>query len=853
MIDYKPQDHIQPDWKKVLVKPIIPQKLEGLFKLARNFWWSWNDEARKIFSAIDEDLWSETLHNPVAMLEKLNLDQLKALESNESLMTRIRKTTHDFEEYMGKVHEKPAEQIAYFSMEFGLHESLRTYSGGLGILAGDYLKEASDQNRNMIGVSLLYRYGYFQQSLSAHGEQIASYIPQRFNYLPLSPVRDEQGNWLKVVVDFPGRKVHAKIWRVDVGRTPLFLMDTDIPDNHEDDRAISHKLYGGDSEYRLKQEIMLGIGGIRMLEILGLSPVLYHSNEGHSAFIGLERLRKLIRHEKLAFDEAVEYVRSSNLFTTHTPVPAGHDYFSHELIKTYLGDFISQLKIGFDEFLEFGRLPGSEYENSFSMSVLALKLSQEVNGVSEIHGRVSREMFSSLYPGYFDEEVNIGSVTNGVHFETWTAPEALSFYRDILGKDGDPRTWERSSWERIRKADDKKLWNIRRQLKEKLFAYIRQTIERDMMNRQENPKIVFKTLENLHEGALVVGFARRFATYKRAGLLFSNLERLAEIVNDEDQPVVFLFSGKAHPRDEAGQGLIKRIIDISRMPEFLGKIIFIENYNMAVARMMVQGVDLWLNTPTRPMEASGTSGQKAALNGVLNLSVLDGWWAEGYKPGAGWQIKEEATYSGQQFQDELDAESIFNILENEVIPAFFNREADSIPRQWLEYVKNNMAWISPQFTMTRMMNDYFERYYNPMLHRHQELKDQNAFAILAGWKQKLKQNWDDLKVLEARIPDSTAAPLNLGDEFVAELRIKAPGLGEKDLGVEVIFGQKENDRIGKLSLKHKLNFTGREEDVLVYRCSFPLGHTGVWDYAFRIFPWHDLLTSRMDLPLVKYA
>ncbi len=847
------QEHIQPEWKKLLVKPIIPKKLQGLFKLARNLWWSWNDEAGKIFKDIDEDLWIETLHNPVAMLEKLNLDQLKALESNEALMGRIRKTNHDFEEYMGKVHEKPIEQIAYFSMEFGLHESLRTYSGGLGILAGDFLKEASDQNRNLIGVSLLYRYGYFQQSFSAHGEQIASYIPQRFNHLALNPVRDGQGNWLKVEVDFPGRKLQAKIWRVDVGRTPLFLLDTDITDNHEDDRAITHKLYGGDSEYRLKQEILLGIGGIRMLEVLGLSPVLYHSNEGHSAFIGLERLRKLIQYEKLAFDEAIEYVRSSNLFTTHTPVPAGHDYFSHELIKAYLGDYINQLKISFNEFIEFGRLPGSQFENSFSMSVLALKLSQEINGVSKIHGRVSREMFSSLYPGYFDEEVNIGFVTNGVHFETWTAPEAVSFYREILGEGGDPRTWEPDSWKNIRKADDKKLWNIRRQLKRKLFAFLRQSIERDMMNRQENPKIVFKTLENLHEGALVIGFARRFATYKRAGLLFSNLERLGEIVNDEDQPVVFLFSGKAHPKDEAGQGLIKKIIEISRMPEFVGKVIFIENYNIAIARMMVQGVDLWLNTPTRPMEASGTSGQKAALNGVLNLSVLDGWWAEGYKPGAGWQIKEESTYGDQHFQDELDAESIYNILENDVIPAFFNREADSIPRQWLEYIKNNMAWISPQFTMTRMMNDYFDKYYHPMMQRHFELINQNAFSVLAKWKNKLKQNWDKLGVIEVNIPDSTTTPLNLGDEFVAELWIKSPGLSENDLEVEVIFGQKENDRIENISLKHKLNFVRKEGENLLYRCNFPLGHTGVWDYAFRIYPRQDTLASRMDLPLIKYA
>ncbi|MCF8229465.1 MAG: alpha-glucan family phosphorylase [Bacteroidales bacterium] len=852
MIDYQPTNNTYPDWKKVLVKPIIPEKLKGLFILSKNLWWSWNPDVKEVFRSINPELWKESEQNPVSMLEKLNLDQLKDLENDAGLMERIERIYQAFEDYMGKVYEKPSEQIAYFSMEFGLHESLRTYSGGLGILAGDYLKEASDQNRNMVGVGLLYRYGYFQQSLSAYGEQIASYIPQRFNHLPLNPVRDENGTWIKVDVELPGRTIYAKVWRVDVGRTPLFLMDTDIPDNSEEDRAITHKLYGGDSEHRLKQEILLGIGGIKMLDELKLKPVLFHSNEGHSAFIGVERLRKLINEENYSFEDAVEFVRSSTLFTTHTPVPAGHDYFSHDLVKTYLGDYIQNLKISFEEFIELGRLAGSHFENSFSMSVLALKLSQEINGVSKIHGRVSRQMFSTLYPEYFDEELNIGYVTNGVHFESWAASESAALYKKMLGSMDQLRNPKMKQWSAMQNLDNKDIWELRRRLKSRLFTFLRESIERDMMHRQENPKIIFKTLENLHEGALTIGFARRFATYKRAGLLFSNLERLAQIINDEDQPVIFIFSGKAHPNDEAGQALIRRIIEISKKPEFIGRIIFIENYNIAVARKLVQGVDLWLNTPTRPMEASGTSGQKAALNGVLNLSVLDGWWAEGYKPGAGWMIKEEKTYEDQHFQDELDAESIYNILENEIIPTYFERDDNSIPNPWVDTIKNNMEWISPQFTMTRMMNDYFEQYYHPLMERHRFLLQNNRIASFTSWKRKIKRNWSRIALEEARIPDPTKEPLNLGENFRADLQIKAPGLSEKDLGVEVIFGQKENDQIEKIVIRHELSFVEKKEGNYLFRCEFPLINTGVWDYAFRIYPQNELMHHRLDLPLIKY-
>ncbi|HNY03511.1 MAG TPA: alpha-glucan family phosphorylase, partial [Bacteroidales bacterium] len=562
----------RPDWRKVLVQPHLPENLEGLERLAKNLWWSWNFEGSELFEMISKQRWYELKFNPIALIESLSFNELQDLSANEKFVTKLAKVTAAFDAYMAKASHKPKEQVAYFSMEYGLHDTLKIFSGGLGMLAGDYLKEASDSNCNIVGVGLLYRYGYFTQSLSVYGDQIASYTPQKFTHLPLVPVRDGKGNWLKVTFALPGRTVYAKIWCCDVGRIPLYLMDTDIEENDEADRSITHQLYGGDLENRLRQEMLLGIGGIRMLELLGINPELYHSNEGHSAFIGLERLKNLIQREKLTLAQAIEVVRSSTLFTTHTPVPAGHDTFTEDLLRRYLSHYPEQLGLKWEQFMNLGRMVDFDVTEKFSMSVLAAKLSQDINGVSRIHGRVTREMFAKLYAGYYPDELHIGYVTNGVHLPTWTAKSWQQLYRKEFGEgfvkdQSDPRNWKA-----IHKVADETIWNLRMKQKAQMTDYLLQHLRSDMTHRHENPKLLFKIREASNPKALTIGFARRFATYKRAHLLFSNLDRLARIVNNKERPVQFLFAGKAHPNDKGGQELIRKIYEISHMPEFLGKV-----------------------------------------------------------------------------------------------------------------------------------------------------------------------------------------------------------------------------------------------------------------------------------------
>ncbi len=852
--DYKPHKPDHPTFRKLVVTPVLPDKLEGLRKLTQNLWWTWNYEAEDLFRSMDEDLWEQVHHNPIQLLEALSWDQLHQLENDRCFLEQYQFVLSKFEDYISEGKNKAADQIAYFSMEFGLHENLKTYSGGLGILAGDYLKEASDKNVNIIAISLLYKHGYFQQSLSAFGEQIETYIPQNYSQLPLFPVLDNSGEPLKVRLAFPGRNLNARIWRVDVGRIPLFLLDTEVRENSPEDKIVTHQLYGGDLEYRLKQELLLGVGGIRLLRKLSIDPSVYHCNEGHSAFIGVERLRGMIENDKLKFNQAVEIVRGSTLFTTHTPVPAGHDVFSEDLLRTYIPHYADRLNISWEKFMDLGRLRVEGGHNKFSMSILALNLSQEINGVSRIHGSVSREMFSVMYPGFYPEELQIGYVTNGVHYQTWTAKEWQKLYSERMGDDFILNHADKSRWKKIREVDDAVIWDKRRILKTELFGFLKKKLESDLTQRQENPKIVFNTLENLNENALTIGFARRFATYKRAFLLFSNLDRLAQVVNAEDRPVIFVFSGKAHPKDEAGQHLIKRITEISKMPEFVGKVIFLENYDMTVAKKLVQGVDLWLNTPTRPLEASGTSGEKATLNGVLNFSVLDGWWAEGYTRNAGWAIKEERTYDNQNFQDELDAETIYNILEDQIIPAFFDRNNNDIPEQWVSYIKNSLAEIAPQFTMERMLHDYRDNYYNKLISRIHELERNDLKLIneIADWKSSVNENWDLIEVKSVRVPDLTRHPMKQGEKFTVEVSIDTAMLNGNDICVELFIGKRKNNHFHDIRILQELKLIDEKNGISLYRSEMVINNAGYFDYAFRISVKNPKLVYRQDLPLVKW-
>jgi len=855
----KPQELIKakvskPKWKKILIEIKVPGELEDLQRLARNLWWTWNYEAVNLFKRIDPLLWEKAEQSPPRLLDSLSIEHYHKLVKDKEFMAEFRRVVEKFDNYMKAAEKKTSDQIAYFSMEYGLHTSVKIYSGGLGVLAGDYLKQASDDNIDLIGIGLLYRYGYFSQNLSLNGEQLANYHAHNFTYMSAQPVRNEMGEWVKISIAFPGRNLYAKVWRLDVGRIPLYLLDTDIPENIAIDKAVTHQLYGGDWENRFKQEFLLGIGGIRLLDALGIKPKVYHLNEGHAAFAGLERLRKFVQDEKLSFEEAIEAVRFSSLFTTHTPVPAGHDFFSEDMLRTYMPHYAERLGISWETYMALGKMHPEMPEERYSMSVLAAKLASEVNGVSKIHGAVSRDMFKDLYPGYFTNEVPIGYVTNGVHYGTWCAPEWQQLYIEKFGGDFLSDVSDPKQWEKIYDVPDKQIWQMRQTQRAKLVEYIKKRLLSNLSRRQETPKKVYQTLDALDENALTIGFARRFATYKRAQLLFNDLEKLSRIVNNAGMPVQFLYAGKAHPADKAGQDLIRQIVEISKKKEFRGKIIFLEDYDMELGEALVKGVDIWLNTPTRPLEASGTSGQKAVLNGVLNFSVLDGWWGEGYTPEAGWAIKEEKTYENPSYQDELDAEILYNSFENEIIPMFYERDADGVPVEWVRWIKNNIARIAPHYTNKRMLDDYFARFYNKLFKNSDLIKADNFEVAkdLARWKINMIRRWDSIELDSLNLMNTSDNSLMLGEKFTAELKLIINDLNEDDFGVEVVFIQKNFEGEEDVISVYEMEKVSNEKGLLTLKCEVPARRVGIYNYAFRMFPKNPLMPHRQDLNLVKW-
>ncbi len=854
MITVKSVTETKPEWKKVLVKPKVPSNLEGLLRIAKNLWWTWNHEGSELFEMINKGRWKEQKFNPIALIESLTYQDLQKLSTNQKFLDKLHAVTILFDGYMSKVTEKDKKMVAYFSMEYGLHDTIKIFSGGLGMLAGDYLKQASDSNFNVIAIGLLYRYGYFQQRISITGEQIASYTPQKFAHLPIEAVRDKDNNWLKIFFALPGRTMYAKIWRADVGRIPLYLFDTDIEENIETDRVITHQLYGGDSENRLRQEILLGIGGIRLLNLLDIKPDIYHSNEGHSAFIGIERLSILIQKDKLTFSQALEVVRSSTLFTTHTPVPAGHDTFTEDLLRKYLSHYPDRLNIKWEQFINLGRMTENDPDEKFSMSVLAAKLSQEINAVSRIHCEVTRQMFAKLYQGYYPHELHIGYVTNGVHYPTWTALQWQQLYLKQFGEEFLADQSNLSYWKSIQNVDDETIWRIKLVLKRHLAEYLLDRLFDEMTRRNENPKLIFKIKESIPQNAMTIGFARRFATYKRAYLLFSNPGRLSKIVNNVDRPVVFIFAGKAHPMDTAGQDMIKRIYEMSKTDEFLGKIFFLENYDMELAKYLIQGVDIWLNTPERKMEASGTSGEKAVLNGVVNFSVLDGWWAEGYKSKAGWALPEKTTYKSTQIQDDLDAETIYSVLEEEIIPLFYEVNSKKIPVKWISYIKNTISEIAPRYTMKRQLDDYISLFYSKLFLRSTEMVVRNYEMArhIASWKRNVLRGWESVEVVSINIPDSTQKPLDLGETFNAEIVLDMNELSGTDVGIEVVFGIKENDEIAEPVKVYEMKLKNIDKHLVTFTCDIPIDQPGVYNYVFRLFPKNSLLPHRQDFNLVKW-
>ena len=837
-------------WKKIFVKQKMPSKLEFLQILSKNLWWTWNNEAYELFEYIDKEKFLRYERSPIHLLESLSQEEIENLLNDKVFLKKMENVEKLYNSYMQKAESKEGEMIAYFSMEFGLHDTLKIFSGGLGMLAGDYLKQASDSNKNMIGIGLLYRNGYFTQQITKEGVQISAQYPQKFTQLPLQAEKDENGLWRKITLSFPGRNIYAKIWRCDVGRIPLYLLDTDIEENNIEDRTISNQLYGGDWENRLKQEILLGIGGVRLVEELKLPVVLYHNNEGHSAFSSLERMRNYIQKKSLTFKQAQELVRSSTLFTTHTPVPAGHDAFSEELMRTYLGYFAEQLHISWEEFFALGK-DGENKDSKFSMSVLAINFSQYVNGVSRIHARVSRDMFSYLYKGYFPKELHIDYVTNGVHHSTWTSKAWLELYKQTFSEAYLQDESNDNYWKKIYEVEDSLIWNTHNNEKKKLIEFVKNRLKKDFTKRAENPKLYFQTVAELTEDKFIVGFARRFATYKRANLLFTNLERLKQIV---DSGVVFIFAGKAHPQDEAGQNLIKHIIEISKTQEFLGKIIFLENYDMYMAKHLIQGVDLWLNMPTRPLEASGTSGEKAVMNGVVNFSVLDGWWAEGYVSQAGWALPEECTYESNDYQNTLDAEMIYNIFENEIIPCYNYKDANGIRVKWIEKIKHTIALIAPHFTMKRQLDDYYSKFYNAMSERYHKMNAQNAkFAKdYADWKNKITRLWNGIELIEMEIPDIENTNIELNDVFTAKISLLLGEIPSDNIGVEMIIADKENNKIKDFTLVAPFELVSSTNKTADYEIKIRTTRAGVHNFAFRVYPKHPLMQHRMELPLINW-
>lgn len=849
----KPQSAHTPHWVSVMIHRSIPEKLIALEELSKNLWWCWHEEAIELFRSINPELWEKSEHNPIVLLDKISLNRYKELEKDTIFVGRLNYVYQLFQDYMAGKKSMTGAGVAYFSMEYGLHASLKIYSGGLGVLAGDYLKEASDKGTKIVAVGLLYRYGYFTQKLSAAGDQEAEYEAQDFMKLPIVPVRNKEGGWESISLVFPGRNLKARIWRVDVGRVELYLLDTDFEDNLREDRSITHFLYGGDWENRLKQELLLGCGGIVALRKLGMDATVYHCNEGHAAFTGLERLREYVSDRNLPFAEALEVVRASSLFTTHTPVPAGHDAFTENLLRTYLSYFPDRLRITWDQMMQLGKINANDPNEKFSMSFLAANLSQEINGVSMLHGQVSRDIFKGLWPGYMPEELHVSYVTNGVHYPTWTAPEWKMVHEQVFGSEFKTHHYDKSCFDGIYKVADEKVQEIRNTLRKRLIDYIKVLLENDLETSYFTPRQVIQIQETLRDDILTIGFARRFATYKRAHLLFRNLERLDEIVNNPNHPVQFIFAGKAHPADKAGQDLIKRIVEVSKYPQFIGKILFLPNYDMELAKKMVQGVDVWMNTPTRPQEASGTSGEKAAMNGVMHFSVLDGWWVEGYRKDSGWALPQKRMYENQAYQDELDSELIYNIIDDEIAPTFYNTNEKGISSSWCTYIKNTIAKVASNFTSNRMLTDYESRYYYPLAKRFGQLvANDYAEAIkITEWKKKVSREWDNIELVSLDLPDRNKQELALGHSYMGEVKLEIGELALEDVGVELIVADQQKEQMVVLE-KYDFLPIGVEDGKATYRFDITPDSTGLLMMALRVYPKNPLLPHRQDFALIKW-
>ncbi|MBN1998379.1 alpha-glucan family phosphorylase [candidate division KSB1 bacterium] len=839
--------------KTFITKPVLPKELAGLTELAYNLYWAWDFEALSLFRRLDSDLWEACGHNPVQLLGEIDQQKLRAAAENEGFRTHLDHVMTNYQQYMQKkatwyhqVHGESQNPVtAYFSAEFGLTECLSIFAGGLGILAGDHLKSASDLGIPLIGVGLLYQQGYFRQQLNEAGVQIEIYEDNDFYNLPITRETNQNGEPVTIQVDLPNDRVHAHIWRAQVGRVSLYLLDTNVPENSPAARKITYQLYGGDLDMRIRQEIVLGMGGYRALKALRQSPTVYHINEGHSAFLALEHIIQLMVEYQLSYSEAVEAAKAGIVFTTHTPVAAGHDYFPPDMMRHYFKNYLDSHKISFEHFLSMGQQPSGENKDSFCMTVFALRMASRSNGVSKLHGEVSRTMWQALYEQVPIDEVPIEHITNGIHFQSWISHDMKDIYDRYLGERWREEPADITVWQKSENIPTEELWRTHERRRERLVVFTRNRLRDQLIRRGASESEIDFTDAVLDTEALTIGFARRFATYKRAHLILRDERRLAHLLNDPQRPMQIIFAGKAHPKDEPGQELVKRIIQLANQEELRRKIVFIEDYDMTVTRYLVQGADIWLNTPRRPREASGTSGMKAAANGVLNLSILDGWWDEAYYPEVGWAFGGKDNYQDREIQDKIEAEALYSLLEREVVPTYYDRSIDGLPRKWIAKMKKSIGTLSHFFNTHRMVGEYTEKYYIMGQKRCADMARNNYAAAkeLAQWKEKISANWPKISIVDCCV--GPEANFHVGEKFSVKACVQLGALAPQDVGVELYLGRidSENNFIAARAIEMKAG-TVREDGTIEYTAKdIKCIHSGQHGYTVRVLPRHKHLTE----------
>ncbi len=848
-------------FNKITVNPQLPKKIERLSEIANNLWWSWNTEFLKLFKTIDIDLWEQCGKNPVKFLKLVDQEKLEKIAEDPEFLKEYSKNVENFEDYMDSKNtwfrknfpENKSNEIAYFSAEYGLDEILPIYSGGLGILSGDHLKSASDLGIPLIAIGLLYKNGYFYQKINRVGAQETEYRSIDINNLPILPVKDHDGQDLMISVNMPKKRLYLKVWKIQVGRVTLHLLDSDIPENLEEYRGITSTLYGGDQEMRIQQEIVLGMGGVMLLKALGVNPTVYHMNEGHSSFLVLQLISDIIAEKKVSFQIAKDIVSAKTVFTTHTPVPAGNDIFPIELVEKYFDGFWNSLAISKEEFLELGMKPKEENKTTFNMGILALKIAGKKNGVSKLHGAVSRELFGDVWPEIAPNESPITYVTNGVHTCTWLAPNLKELYNEYLVPYWQDKIYLNETWERINNIPNAKLWKEHQIRKEKLLKLVNDNVTARLKNAGMHYDQIREITSKLNPNALTIGFARRFATYKRATLIFKDLERITQILNDESRPVQLIFAGKAHPKDIEGQNLIKRIHEISMMPQFKGKIFLLEGYDMNVARHLISGVDVWLNNPRRPMEASGTSGEKASVNGVVNFSILDGWWAEGYNQKNGWAIGTNAEYMSYEEQDIADSESIYNTLENKIIPAYYNKQQDGISKEWLTLMKNSIISTGGNYSTARMLVDYTEQLYIPLCNvTNKYFSNLELVTDFNRVKGQLYANWDDIKIAQVNNLDNIS--IDAGNNIKVSCVVTLPNINVENIETQAYYGKiLDNGTIEKIGIiPMDLVLSDDEKREYTFEAKIELKTGGNYGYTFRVMPKHEMLLDSANMNLIKW-